>query len=87
MFVCFDRAKFGSGNLKAKRVMPGLSTWVNMVDYTSAVLPVTLADKNIDVVDEGYKPLNDKDEKVFLACELEVKLEVKLVVADKYLYR
>lgn len=70
MFVRFRRATIGTGRLKAKRVMPGLSTWVNLLDYTAAVLPVTLVDKNIDVVDEGYKPLNDQDEKVFLACEL-----------------
>ncbi|KAE8445125.1 hypothetical protein EG329_013727 [Mollisiaceae sp. DMI_Dod_QoI] len=50
----------------------GLSAWVNMVDYTSAVLPVTLVDKSIDVVDEGYTPLNEHDEKVHLAYDPEI---------------
>jgi amidase len=67
--LSFDRNKFGNEAMRAKRIMPGLSTWVNMLDYTAAVLPVTLADKNVDVFDEGYKPLNEQDEKVFLACE------------------
>ena len=49
--------------------MPGFSTWVNMLDYSSSVLPVTTVDKTIDVVDKGYKPLNGADEKVHLGCE------------------
>ena len=49
--------------------MPGLSTWVNLLDYSAAVLPVTLADKNIDVVDEDYKPISAQDEKVHQACK------------------
>lgn len=50
----------------------GLSTWVNMVDYTAAVLPVTLVDKTIDIVDEGYQPLDEQDEKVHLAYDPEL---------------
>jgi amidase len=66
----FGRAKFGTGEQKAKRIMPGLSAWVNLLDYSTAVLPVTLADKNIDVVDVGYEPMNPTDEKVHKGCEL-----------------
>lgn len=62
------RTKFGSGEDKAKRVMPDLSVWVNMLDYSAAILPVTTVDKNIDVVDSGYVPINGVDEKVFEAC-------------------
>jgi amidase len=50
--------------------MPGKSTWVNLLDYSAAVLPVTLADKNIDIVETGYTPLNGQDEKVYQACEV-----------------
>lgn len=50
--------------------MPGLSAWINLLDYPSSVLPVTNVDKNIDVVDTEYKPLNGQDEKVHLACKL-----------------
>jgi amidase len=49
--------------------MPGYSVWVNLLDYSAAVLPVTTVDKNIDVVDEGYKPLSEADEKVWQGCE------------------
>ena len=49
--------------------MPGFSAWVNLLDYPSSVLPVTNVDKSIDVVDQEYKPLNDQDEKVHLACK------------------
>ncbi|KAL2069449.1 hypothetical protein VTL71DRAFT_14128 [Oculimacula yallundae] len=48
------------------------SIWVNLLDYSAAILPVTLADKNIDVVDEGYKPLNEIDEKVCQAYDPEL---------------
>ena len=60
------RAKFGDPN---KRVMPGYSTWVNLLDYSAAVLPVTTVDKSVDVVDEGYKPISAADEKVWKSCE------------------
>ncbi|KAE9380775.1 putative general amidase GmdA [Stipitochalara longipes BDJ] len=42
----------------------GLSAWVNLLDYSSAILPVTLVDKNIDVVDVDYTPKNPTDEKI-----------------------
>jgi amidase len=54
--------------------MPGLSTIVNLLDYSAAVLPVTKVDKSVDVVDAGYTPLNAQDEKVHLACELSLGL-------------
>ncbi|KAH0536016.1 hypothetical protein FGG08_007083 [Glutinoglossum americanum] len=31
------------------------------MDYSAVVIPVTKANKNIDVFDEGYTPLNDVD--------------------------
>ncbi|TID20558.1 putative glutamyl-tRNA(Gln) amidotransferase subunit A [Venturia nashicola] len=39
----------------------GYTTWVNLLDYSSVVFPVTSVDKELDKVDEGYKPLNDED--------------------------
>ncbi|KAG4428877.1 hypothetical protein IFR05_015638 [Cadophora sp. M221] len=50
----------------------GYSIWVNLLDYSASVLPVTLADKKVDVVDEGYKALNDMDEKVWEAYDPEL---------------
>lgn len=61
--------KFGTGENKTKRVLPGMSTWVNLLDYSAAVLPVTLADKTIDVQDLTYKPMNPQDDKIYQACE------------------
>lgn len=49
--------------------MPGLSAWVNLLDYSAAVLPVMMVDKGVDVVDVGYTPINGVDEKVQMACE------------------
>jgi hypothetical protein len=59
---------FGTEENKAKRVMPGMSTWVNLLDYSAAVLPVTTADKNIDIADTEYQPMNAQDDKVHQAC-------------------
>ncbi|CAM1508942.1 Fc.00g026810.m01.CDS01 [Cosmosporella sp. VM-42] len=42
----------------------GYSVIVNVLDYPAAVLPVTTADKSVDVPDEAYEPLNDLDAKV-----------------------
>lgn len=39
------------------------SSFVNVLDYTNMVVPVTTADRNIDVFDRDYKPLNDYDKK------------------------
>jgi amidase len=49
--------------------MPGMSVWVNLLDYSAAVLPVTNVDKGVDVVDVGYKPMNGVDEKVWQGCK------------------
>lgn len=43
----------------------GYSTWVNGLDYTSVVLPVTTSDKTKDQYAEGYAPINDQDKKAF----------------------
>lgn len=47
----------------------GYSTWVNFLDYTSVVVPVTNADRNVDKVDEGYKPIDDRDKGVYESCK------------------
>ncbi|KAH8601218.1 amidase signature domain-containing protein [Bisporella sp. PMI_857] len=50
----------------------GLSVWVNFLDYSTSILPVTLVDKNVDVVDEGYTPMNSQDEKIHLGYDPEL---------------
>ncbi|KAF2149438.1 amidase [Myriangium duriaei CBS 260.36] len=43
----------------------GYGFWVNLLDYSSVVVPVLKADKTIDKVDKTYKPLNDDDKKTY----------------------
>lgn len=51
------------------RVMPGYTVIVNMLDYTATTIPVTTVDKNIDIVDKEFKPLNEQDEAISKICE------------------
>ncbi|KXL49123.1 hypothetical protein M433DRAFT_158983 [Acidomyces richmondensis BFW] len=41
----------------------GYSTWVNVLDYTSVVVPVTIVDKTIDKKIEGFKAVSETDQK------------------------
>ncbi|RFU26570.1 hypothetical protein B7463_g9772, partial [Scytalidium lignicola] len=50
----------------------GYSTTTNLLDYTTAVIPVTLADKKVDLRDETYKPLNEEDRKVWESYDAEI---------------
>jgi amidase len=52
------------------RVIPGYTVIVNMLDYTATTIPVTTVDKEIDVVDMEFKPLNEQDAAVSKICEL-----------------
>lgn len=54
---------------KAKRIMPGYTTWINLLDYSAAVLPVTVCDKGVDVVVDWFKEYSEEDGKVNDACE------------------
>ena len=39
----------------------GYASAINLLDFTSVVVPVTFADKTIDLKNESYKPLNERD--------------------------
>jgi amidase len=39
----------------------GYTECINLLDYSAAVIPVTTADKSIDIIDPRYTPLNDLD--------------------------
>ncbi|KAK5113263.1 hypothetical protein LTR62_003600 [Meristemomyces frigidus] len=41
----------------------GYSVWVNVLDYTSVVVPVTTVDKNIDKKIEDFKAIDETDQK------------------------
>ena len=51
-----------------KYAILGFSVWVNLLDYSSVVIPITLVDKNIDVINKDFKPLSDLDEEVQRDC-------------------
>ncbi|KAF2657724.1 amidase [Lophiostoma macrostomum CBS 122681] len=50
----------------------GYSTWVNVLDYTSVVVPVTNVDKEVDLVDKDYVPIDEGDKKVYDSYDPEI---------------
>ncbi|MCJ1272107.1 hypothetical protein MMC22_012014 [Lobaria immixta] len=48
-----------------------LSQW-NLLDYPAVIFPVSKVDPQVDVVDEQYKPLNEKDEFNHKLCQFAV---------------
>ena len=46
----------------------GYSTIINVLDYTSCTVPVTLANKDIDTVTQDFQPLSDLDQKMMNSC-------------------
>lgn len=46
----------------------GYASAINLLDFTSVVVPVTFADKAVDKKKEGYQPLNDLDKLVQDEC-------------------
>lgn len=52
----------------------GYSTFVNALDYTSVVVPVTNVEKAVDRVDEGYRPIDGLDKGVYESCECSIFL-------------
>ena len=48
----------------------GYSTFVNLLDYTSCVVPVTTADQHTDRTDKSFKPLSNQDESSYELCKL-----------------
>ena len=45
------------------------TTWVNLLDYPSCVVPVTQVNKKIDLPYENFKPLSDIDEELINGCK------------------
>jgi amidase len=48
----------------------GYSVWVNSLDYSAVVVPVTTVDKKVDVVDSDFKPRNNDDKLTHEYCKL-----------------
>jgi len=47
----------------------GYSTWVNALDYTSVVVPVTTVDKKVDLKEQGFKALDEQDKSIQDDCK------------------
>jgi hypothetical protein len=50
-------------------LVAGYTPWVNTLDYTAAVFPVTKVDPAIDLVEVDYTPLNDLDKAIHEECK------------------
>lgn len=48
----------------------GYATAINVLDFTSVVVPVTFADKSVDKRPDGFKPLTEMDGTVNAECKL-----------------
>ncbi|KAL9131643.1 MAG: hypothetical protein Q9217_000454 [Psora testacea] len=47
----------------------GYTAIVNTLDYTSCVIPVMSVDKNVDIVDQESKAVNELDKQIFEDCK------------------
>lgn len=45
------------------------TTWVNVLDYPSCVIPVSTVDKNVDAPFNDFKPLSDVDAELIKDCK------------------
>lgn len=54
----------------AKYTYYGYSVFVNVLDYTSVVVPVTTVDKNVDKKNEGFSAIDETDKTTQETCEL-----------------
>ncbi|KAL8943832.1 MAG: hypothetical protein Q9216_000825 [Gyalolechia sp. 2 TL-2023] len=50
----------------------GYSSIVNVLDYTACTLPVTTADKNIDVLDPSFKPMSKSDQAIMASYDPDI---------------
>ena len=69
---CFCSSELGmrqSGQNDAEAPhLPAYTEVINLMNYSAAVIPVTKADKAIDVVDNSYRPLSADDKLNWEAC-------------------
>ncbi len=56
--------------------IPDYTTIFNLLDYTAVTVPISFADKKIDIADESYKPISEVDEKNWEACKLYILAKV-----------
>ena len=47
----------------------GHTVFLNALDYTEVAIPVTYADKRVDVLEKGVEPLSETDREIQSQCE------------------
>jgi amidase len=50
-------------------ISAGYTEAINLMNYSAVVIPVTKADKEVDVIDNSYLPANELDRKNWTACK------------------
>lgn len=58
------------------------SVWVNVLDYSSVIVPVTRVDKNVDKPYADFKPVSETDEKTQATCKLTTSVFVLRLAAN-----
>ena len=64
------------------------------MSYSAVVIPVTVADKRIDLIDDTYTPISEMDEKNWNACKcircaghgLDMRLMFLIILDDPDIY-
>ena len=54
----------------------GYASVINLLDFTSVVVPVTYADKAVDVRNESFSPLSEMDKTVQAECKFAVLFDI-----------
>lgn len=65
----------------------GYTTWVNLLDYTSVVVPVTTVNKSVDLADKEYSPLNEENKICHESCKSNLDLHFAFLMLEADLYR
>ncbi|KAH8898409.1 amidase [Thozetella sp. PMI_491] len=61
----FAALQIGKTTTVGKLTKPGYTPWVNVLDYTAVVIPVSQVDPEIDPRAQDYAPLNDLDKAIW----------------------
>jgi len=61
----------------------GYASAINLLDFTSVVVPVTFADRELDKEVGGFKPMNDMDKQVQAECKSSTSSDRSIVLTDE----
>lgn len=61
----------------------GYTSIVNLLDLTSVVVPVTFADKSVDVVQQDFQSTGDLDAEIHKDCTLDGLISTIMLIATR----